>query len=290
MRLSDLAIKGARPQEKMYRLSDGGGLYLEIYPNGSKLWRIRMKKKGKETMLSLGACPETGLKDARLKRDTINIQRAAGVDSVEERRKVAREARAEVITFEAIYIEWLDKRKPPFWSQGYFEKTRIRADKHMLPIIGNTPVADIGPLDVLNMLRPIEKRGTHDMAHRVLGICSQVMRYAVATGIIPSDPCRDLVGALTPAPVRHNPAITDPLSVGKLLLDIDVYHGVGTVRYALKLLPLVFCEILRAHKCGMVGIFLRCKRMAHPGRTDEDARKTYRPTIKTSARDSLCAP
>lgn len=56
MKLTNVAAKGAKPKEKAYKLADGGGLYLEVFPNGSKLWRLKYRRDdGSETRVSLGA-------------------------------------------------------------------------------------------------------------------------------------------------------------------------------------------------------------------------------------------
>ncbi|HCR85783.1 MAG TPA: hypothetical protein DIV86_03810 [Alphaproteobacteria bacterium] len=41
MPLTDIKVKSAKPQEKQYKLSDDGGLYLLVHPNGSKYWRLK---------------------------------------------------------------------------------------------------------------------------------------------------------------------------------------------------------------------------------------------------------
>lgn len=55
MPLSDIALRTAKPTDKPYKLTDGGGLYVEVYPTGGKLWRLKYRFGGKEKRLSLGA-------------------------------------------------------------------------------------------------------------------------------------------------------------------------------------------------------------------------------------------
>jgi len=64
--LTDSALKVAKPKDRPYKLSDGEGLYLEIMPNGSKLWRMKFRFNGKENRLSLGAYSTVPLSEARL--------------------------------------------------------------------------------------------------------------------------------------------------------------------------------------------------------------------------------
>jgi hypothetical protein len=44
--------KKAKPK-KSYKLSDGGGMYLEVMPNGSKYWRMKYRFGGKKNVLPL---------------------------------------------------------------------------------------------------------------------------------------------------------------------------------------------------------------------------------------------
>ena len=67
-KLTELKIKQAKPKEKQYKLTDGEGMYLRIYPNGSKYWQLQYWFEGKQKVLSFGAWPEVGLTEAREKR------------------------------------------------------------------------------------------------------------------------------------------------------------------------------------------------------------------------------
>jgi hypothetical protein len=68
MRLTVSEIDGFKPQNSAYRKTDGAGLYLEVFPNGSKLWRFKYRYGGKEKRSAVGAWPETSLRQAREKR------------------------------------------------------------------------------------------------------------------------------------------------------------------------------------------------------------------------------
>ena len=68
--LTDAKCKNAKSEGcKVRKLADGGGLYLWVYDDGRKYWRLRYWLEGKEKGLSLGVYPAVGLKDARKKRD-----------------------------------------------------------------------------------------------------------------------------------------------------------------------------------------------------------------------------
>src|SRR5258708_15045357 len=78
--LTDAAIRAAQPREKAYKLFDGLGLYLEVAPTGSRLWRLKYRHDGRENRLALSAHPETSLKQARERPDAARRQHAARTD------------------------------------------------------------------------------------------------------------------------------------------------------------------------------------------------------------------
>lgn len=238
MRLSDTAVRKAKPTGATQRLFDGGGLYLEISPVGGKWWRLKYRYLGKEKRLSLGTYPDTGLAEARGRRDTARKLLAAGVDPGAHRKaeKAAGVERA-ANSFEVVAREWLAKRD---WVAGYKVKVSAWMENDVFPWIGARPVSEITAPEFLSVARRVETRGAVESAHRILQHCGQVMRYAIATGRAERNPVADLKGALPPAPVRHHAAITDANAIGGLLRAIDGYTGTFIVRCALKLAPLLF--------------------------------------------------
>jgi len=240
MALSATSIRNAKPGAKPIKLSDGGGLYLLLNPNGSRWWRLKYRHSGKEKLLSLGTYPDTSLADARAKRDDARKLLASGVDPGEHRKaeKTAGADRA-ANSFEVVAREWYAKRSPT-WAASHAEKIIARLERDLFPWIGSRAVADLTAPDLLKALRRIEERGARETAHRALQNCGQVLRYAVATGRAIRDPSADLRGALESVVPTHYAAITEPQAVGGLLRSIDGYSGSFITRCALKLAPLVF--------------------------------------------------
>ena len=236
--LTDTAIRKAKPTDKPLRLFDGSGLYLEVSPAGGKLWRLKYRIGGKEKRLALGAYPDTGLADARDKRDAARKLLAAGVDPGEQRKaeKAAGEERA-ANSFEVIAREWLAKQT---WVEHYRVKVEAWMGNDVYPYIGARPVAELSAPEFLRVGRRMEERGAIESAHRILQTCGQVMRYAIATGRAERNPVADLKGAIAAPPERHHAAITDPAELGGLLRAIEGYAGDPTTRAALKLSALLF--------------------------------------------------
>ena len=238
--LTNTAILKAKPKAKAFKLFDGGGLHLEVTPTGGKWWRIKYRFDGKEKRLSLGVYPDVSLKDARERHDEARKLLAGGIDP-SEHRKAARSIRADraANSFEAVTREWYAKHSPN-WAEIHADRIIRRFERDIFPWIGGRPVAEITAPELLAAVRRIEARGALETAHRALGACGQVFRYAVATGRAERDPSRDLQGALPPVKGEHFAAITDPKRVGELLRAIDGYQGTLTVQCALRLAPLVF--------------------------------------------------
>ena len=67
MPLTDTTVRTAKVKDKPYKLSDSGGLYLLVQPNGKKYWRLKYYFADKEKLLSIGVYPVISLSEAREK-------------------------------------------------------------------------------------------------------------------------------------------------------------------------------------------------------------------------------
>ena len=240
MALTDTAIRTTKPQEKPVKLTDGKGLYLLLNPNSSRWWRLDYRFSGKRKTLSLGVYPDVSLKEARERRDEARKLLANGVDPSEHRKaqKTAVQERA-ANAFEVIGREWYAKHGSSL-AAGYSEKVIRGLEKDIFPWLGNRPITEITAPEILTTLRRTEGRGALDTAHRLKSHCSQIFRYAIATGRAERDPIPDLRGALPVPRGKNLAAITDPAKVGELLRAIDAFRGTFPVQCALRLSPLLF--------------------------------------------------
>ena len=240
MSLSDTTIRAAKPtSDKPYKLSDEKGLHVLINPNGSKYFRFKYRFAGKEKTLALGVYPETTLKQAREKRDNARKLIADGIDPSENKKAIkAAQAESLVNTFEAIAREWGEKQVNGWADVNNTYKRRL--ERNIFPWLGNKPITDILPKDILVCLRRIEGMGTVATAHRTLQLTGQIFRYAVATGKVGRDITPDLKGALTPAQGENFASITEPQQIGPLLRAIDAFSGTFVVKSGLQLAPLLF--------------------------------------------------
>ncbi|MDL2355323.1 MAG: integrase arm-type DNA-binding domain-containing protein [Pseudomonadota bacterium] len=151
--LTDIQVRNAKPKSKAYTLADGGGMYLEVAPTGSKIWRMSYRQpNGKNTRLTFGAYPEVSLLAARQKRAEARTLRAAGTDPAQAKRiaKTNKDA-ANANTFEAVAREW-HANKLDTWQ----ERTATNI-MHRLRSIGAMAKSGVaGLLDALRELRLVD--------------------------------------------------------------------------------------------------------------------------------------
>lgn len=238
--LTATEIRNAKPKAKQYKLFDGKGLFLLVSPNGSKGWRLKYHYNNKEKLLSLGPYPELSLAEARSKATELRSHLAEGKDpslirKTENKEKKERQEQ----TFQWLAKEWYAHKTGDLAAKTRdFTKRRLELDVY--PYVGGIPVSDLTPKMILEgVLRPMEKRGVIETAHRTKSIVSRILRYGVACGYVERDVTADLRGALAPFKRNHLAALTDPGKVGGLLRAIDAFEGSFVVQSALRLHPLV---------------------------------------------------
>lgn len=239
MPLTDAAVRNAKATDKTLRLKDERGLYLEVSPKGGKWWRLRYWLASKENRLSLGVYPDVSLKEARERRDEARKLISKGIDPSAARKEERAEAAAEALTFEHVAREWYERFKPK-WSPSHSLDVIQRLEKNVFPSLGSRPIRDITAPELLTAVRLIEGRGAVESARRILQMCGQIFRYAIATGQADRDIAADLRGSLPPAREKHHASITDPKGVAQLLRAIDGYQGSLVALCALRIAPLVF--------------------------------------------------
>ncbi|EER5803945.1 tyrosine-type recombinase/integrase [Escherichia coli] len=235
MPLNDMQIRRAKPEAKAYTFGDGLGLSLLIEPNGSKSWRFRYRYAGKPKMISLGVYPTITLADARSRRDEARKLVAEGKNPSEVRKeqKLAMQTESEN-AFEKIAREW-HQLKSAKWSAGYASDIMEAFKNDIFPYVGTRPVGEIKPLELLNVLRKIEKRGALEKMRKVRQRCSEVFRYAIATGRAEYNPAADLSSALEVHQSNHFPFLKAD-EIPDFLRALEGYSGSKLVQIATKLL------------------------------------------------------
>lgn len=240
MKLSDLKCRKANASERLSKLADGEGLFLHVYPNGKKLWRLSYRFAGKQRDLAFGPYPHISLLQARKQREAAKDLLREGKDPAAQRKAEDETAAAlQETTFAAFADLYLDRLAKTGRSEPTIKKARWIVED-LAEELRKEQVADIKPRDVLRALRVVEAKGNRETARRMRGVLSAVFRLAVIEQAIDMDPSAPLKGALLPPETRHNSAVTDPDGFGALLRVIDGYDGHKTIKLALQLLALTF--------------------------------------------------
>jgi integrase len=241
MALTDTAIRRSQPGPKAYKLFDGGGLHLLISPSGGKLWRWKYRFQGTEKQLAIGSYPEITLAEARERHALARRRLAFGFDPMAERlaQKTAVHAATEH-TFEKIAEQWLEHWKGNK-SARHSATTRNRLRGNVYSVLGSRPIAEVEPMELVQLAKAIEARGASDMAKRILQIVGMVFRYAVAHGYSKRNPAAEICPSDILKPTRKtNMARVDAKELPTLLRAIEIYEGRQLTRLAMKLMALTF--------------------------------------------------
>lgn len=229
--LNATKIKRLKPKEKLYRVVDSDGLYLEITPTGSKLWRARYKKPdGKSTMQSLGRYPDVSIEEARERRDELISQ----ADYKSTTFKEAAKAWYGTQTYAS------EKNKKQVWAM---------IERYLLPTIGDKQIAQVKPSDILPILKGIEKRGKLEQCKRVRTKASQIFRYGIANLMCDGDPAYLVRDATTKPTPTSRAALTEEKDFKELLVAIDQADNIRlTTKIALQISPYVFLRSAELRK------------------------------------------
>jgi len=250
MALSDTTLRKLKPESKSYKKFDGGGLYVEVQPSGSKLWRIAYRFNNKSKTLYLPAYPALSLADARAELQEAKKLLAQGTDPAEAKKQKVEELRAEEkrdqTTFRYVAELWL-KDYARHVTPKQITKIRRHLELYLYPCYGMLQVTELKAIKILEPAKMKEAENKVHTAHRLVTLAGQVLDHAVLMGLIEHNLARGLTKKLVPERVKHHSAITDPNEVGELLCDIEDYTGSAVMVYFLKLMPYVFtrCTELR---------------------------------------------
>jgi len=208
MPLTNTQCDNAKAKEKPYKLTDGEGLVLLVKPNGKKYWRLRYYWLGKEKMLGLGAYPAVGLAEARRKREEAKKLLSKDIDPSSAKKQAKRQAKLNAEnTFKAVAMEWHAKKSKEWGAPRTGQKILSYLENDVFPYLGERPISDIEPPELLDVLRKIEERKAYYAANRMKQVCGQIFRYGVATGKCKRDASADLKGALTTKKTEHLAAL-----------------------------------------------------------------------------------
>jgi integrase len=255
MPLTDAKIRNTKSGAKPIRLTDGGGLYLEVRTTGAKLWRYRYRIAGKENVFAVGEYfndkreGSITLDAARGERDKARALVKQGIHPSHNRQAARLATNAgNANTFEAVAKEWIAKKKQG-WTSYYLRQVERFLKADVYPYIGHLPIRSVTAAHLLEIIRRVEGRGAETVALLARQWSSAIFRYAVATLRADADPAAALKGAIHRPKVEHH----KPLSreqVGDFVKAVESEGGYRTTVIALRLMLLTFVRTveLRAAK------------------------------------------
>lgn len=211
----------AAPREKVYRLADGGGLFLLVRPDKAKYFQYRYQFGGKEKLYQVGPYPEVSLEQARVERDRAREILRGGRDPVLERRlERARGVESAASTFDAVFWEWMRKPRNPPWAANYIERNEGLYRRLLKPYIGVLPIAETTAAPLREMAKECERRNILESGRRALAIAAQVFDYAIAHELAQNNPARAILKSSDKPAVKHFEALKRE-QVGELLRKMD---------------------------------------------------------------------
>lgn len=245
-RLTDMAIRNAKPKERPYKLHDGGGLFMLIQPNGSRLWRLRFYLDGKENLYALGGYGEDGLSlaeardEARAARKLVKqgispifVRQQAKLAQLEARRAARLEQAG---SFAKVAKAWLAEGKRE-WSSEVWQARQRRINKYLLPVFETRPVGKITGKEI----RPLLERCRHSSewtAIRVKSDLTGLFKFASRKGLIDDyNPMINLAGFLK-VPRSTNKASLTPVEIRQFNERLRAYRGYPETALALWFLAL----------------------------------------------------
>jgi integrase len=251
--LTHSAIQGAKRDDRPYKLSDTGRLYVLITVAGTKYWKWNYRLGGRDCTYTLGRFPRMGLSEARQRRDTAAKLVEKGVHPAEfdeEQRQAATADKA--ATFWSVAEEWIQANRAN-WSPAYLKQVETCMHRYVRDAsFGKRPIRAITTADVYRLVTSVAKRtelcqgerkvsGAATIAILLRQWCHAVFRLAVASSRADRNPVADL--KVSDAVVRPKPKNNRALSESELLAllrSLGGFTGQRTTAIAIELLALTF--------------------------------------------------
>jgi integrase len=221
--LTNTEVKQAKPKDKVYTLTDGGGLQLRVKPNGSKLWLLDYYRPytKKRTSLSFGSYPSVSLAEARKQRDAAKELLAKSIDPKEHRDDhKLQSAEANNNTLEHIASQWLEVKKSTV-SENHALDTWRSLELHIFPSLGKLPIHKVSAVKTIETIKPIAMKGSLETVKRICQRLNEIMLYSVNIGLITSNPLTGINKAFH-SPVKQHLPTLKPEQLPTLMTALSV--------------------------------------------------------------------
>ncbi|MDP8161937.1 integrase arm-type DNA-binding domain-containing protein [Pasteurella skyensis] len=210
--LTNTEIEKAKPKDKEYNLSDGGGLQLRIKTNNSKVWLFNYCQPitKKRTNLKIGNYPAITLAQARKQRDEYKALLSQNIDPQAHRQKLQDEQLNKVTnTFKKVAFDWFEHRKTRAnFSDNTAKDVWRMIEKHLFPHFADLPITEITAPLAIKTFKPLQDKGTLETLKRCIQKLNEIMTYALHREIIPHNPTANLSKEFDSPVVKHFKTIT----------------------------------------------------------------------------------
>jgi len=198
---------------------DGRGLYLEVLPSGSRIWRLKYRHAGKESRATFGHFPEVGLAEARRRRDEARAQLRDGTaPNAAKAAKAEADKRAANAAFPLVAAAWLKKMEPD-WADATRRKAAYIVDTYLVPKLRRISLVTLTTKQAADALHGIPP----SLAVKARGYLGQIVAYAMQEGLREDGRVLSLRGALPKANGGHIPAAVDVAEVRELVRAVAAY-------------------------------------------------------------------
>ncbi len=242
MTLTETQIKRAKPESKIYKLTDGLGLNLEVRPSGLKVFTKAYRFQGKQRTETLGEYPGTKLSEARQRATAINQQIKDGVDP---RTRISRPGKVAPIEMEptevpverqwrTLCLKFIEKRT----REGIAPATVNKLNWNLGKTIHEFRDRDVGSItgqEILALIERTQDTGKLETAKDIHRKMSQVFQYAAGLGLVEHDPTQLIKRAIIKTRGGKHPGLTRPEDVGGLMRAIRGFKGEAATRAGLLL-------------------------------------------------------
>lgn len=220
--LTNTQVKQAKGKDKLYKLSDGGGLQLRVKPTGAKSWLFDYHKPitKKRTSMGFGTFPEVSLAQARIKRNEARELLAQGIDPKEHKDDKLRDQQlAATHTFKSVAENWFTIKKTKI-AETTSKSLWRNFENHVFPKIAHRPIDKLLAPEVIDVLKPLAAKGTLETVAKIIGHINEVMKYAVNTGILHHNTLAGIRSAFE-TPVATHMATLKPEELPELMEAIN---------------------------------------------------------------------
>ncbi|EBX8629414.1 DUF4102 domain-containing protein [Salmonella enterica subsp. enterica serovar Kintambo] len=234
--LTAAAVQKAKPADKDYDLPDGHGLTLSVRTSGKKIWRFRYQRPNStaRTNITLGYYPAVTLAAARTVHDEYLGLLAQGIDPKKlEQEAAEQEKKAVDSLFINVATRWFAIKKTSGISEVHADDIWRSLERDVLPVIGQTPVAELKAHTLIAALEPVRARGALETLRRLTQRINEVMVFAVNSGQLDANPA-STIGKVFEKPKKQHMATIRPERLPELVQRIETTNLSLMTRYLIK--------------------------------------------------------